>query len=218
MNVILASASPRRKELLKNIFDKFQVIPADIDEDVSGISDVVKAPEYIATEKARAVAKDNPDSLVIGCDTGVIVDNIILGKPADKEDCKRMLRLLSGRKHMVVTGCCLCYKGREHSFSAITLVEFYNLSDEDIENYLKIPEIGGNVKYQWQDKAGGYGIQSGAMLFVKGIEGDYNNVVGLPCAKLNQEINKNGKLKIENGKLWSSRKSTSKNRLLCPTG
>lgn len=188
MRVILASASPRRKELLKNIFSEFSVIPADIDENIGADTEAEKLPEKIACLKAGHIARDNPGALVIGCDTAVIVGGEILGKPKDRADCVRMLRLLSGRKHKVITGCCLCLNGRKHSFSDETSVEFYTLTDKETEEYLKAPEENGPAKYQWQDKAGGYGIQGAARLFVKGIEGDYNNVVGLPCSRLNREI------------------------------
>lgn len=188
MNVILASASPRRCDLLQLIFEDFNVIPADIDENISGEDNVEKIPEKLACLKAREIAGKYSDSLVIGCDTSVIVDDIILGKPEDMEDCRKMMNLLSGRKHKVITGCCICFNGREHSFSATTLVEFYELNQEEIEDYLYSKETRSSVKYQWQDKAGGYGIQGAAGIFVKGIEGDYNNVVGLPVALLNREI------------------------------
>ena len=178
--VILASASPRRQELLKNIFEKFDIMPADIDETVDEKIAAEKRPELIARKKAEHIAKKHPESLVIGCDTAVIADNEMLGKPVDKADARRMLRLLSGREHKVITGCCLCFEDREKSFSVTTVVRFYELSDSEIEAYLLTDE--------WCDKAGAYGIQGKAGLFVEGIDGDYNNVVGLPCARLNREV------------------------------
>lgn len=187
MDIILASASPRRQELLKLIYKDFQIVPAQIDERAD-VDNVEKAPEKIAEKKALSIAQSYPESLVIGCDTAVIVDDIILGKPKDKEEAEKMLRLLSGRKHKVITGCCLCLNGKIRSFSQVTLVEFYLLSNEEIEEYLNTPEEQSTAQYQWQDKAGGYGIQSRAGLFVKGIDGDYNNVVGLPCSRLYREI------------------------------
>lgn len=180
-NVILASASPRRQELLKLIFDDFEIIPADVDESVNEDISVEKRPEIIAEKKAWHIAKKYPDSLVIGCDTAVIVDDIMLGKPADKEDARKMLKLLSGRIHKVITGSCLVQNGINTRFSVVTEVEFYNLSDKELDDYLSTDE--------WRDKAGAYGIQGKAGLFVKRINGDYNNVVGLPCAELNQKIN-----------------------------
>lgn len=188
MEVILASASPRRQQLLKNIFESFTVIPADIDENICEQTDVTFLPEKIAEKKAAFIAKTHPDSLVIGCDTGVIADNLMLGKPKDEADAKRMLKLLSGRKHLVITGCCLCLKNKRKSFSEKTTVEFYDITEGEIEEYLHTPEKNSTVKYQWQDKAGAYGIQGKAGLFVKGIEGDFYNVVGLPYARLDREI------------------------------
>ena len=190
MEIILASASPRRQELLKNIFTSFTVIPADIDENIRGITDVEALPQAIAQKKAKFIAKDYTDSLVIGCDTGVIVDGQMLGKPKDKNDAVNMLKMLSGRKHFVITGCCLCFREKVYSFSEKTVVEFYPLTDSEIQEYILTAETESSVKYQWQDKAGGYGIQGKAGLFVKGIEGDYYNVVGLPYARLNREIKK----------------------------
>ena len=180
IEVILASASPRRQELLKYIFDEFKIIPSDADETVSDEIYVDDRPELIASRKAESVVKGYPHSLVIGCDTAVIVDDIMLGKPIDKADAVRMLKMLSGRKHRVITGCCLCLEGKEHRFSVTTEVEFYPLDDDEIAKYIATND--------WRDKAGAYGIQGAANLFVKGISGDYNNVVGLPCAELNRQI------------------------------
>ena len=172
--IILASASPRRQELLKYIFEDFEIIPADIDESVPEQIPVEERPEIIARKKAEHVAKDYPDSLVIGSDTAVIAAGKMLGKPADKADAERMLSMLSGKVHKVITGCCICKNGTAQSFSSVTEVEFYELTDEEKKEYL-----GGD---ELKDKAGAYGIQGAAAMFVKGINGDYNNVVGLPVA------------------------------------
>lgn len=180
--VILASASPRRRELLKCIFNEFEVIPADVDETVSGDIPALLRPEHIAAKKAAAVAKNFPDALVIGSDTAVFIGDKMLGKPKNRADARNMLLALSGRVHKVVTGCSICLNGRSESFSAVTEVEFYELSDEELESYLDTDD--------WTDKAGAYGIQSKAVLLVKGINGDYNNVVGLPCAELNRRLKK----------------------------
>lgn len=179
-NVILASASPRRQELLKLIFDNFTIIPADVDESVSENIPVHKRPELIAEKKAAAIAKSYPDSLIIGCDTAVISGNRMLGKPKDKADAVEMLRLLSGKTHEVITGCSLFLGEKKLNFSVTTEVVFYDLTDEEINLYTSGDE--------WADKAGAYGIQGQAGLFVKEIHGDYNNVVGLPCAELNRRI------------------------------
>lgn len=190
-NVILASASPRRKELLKNIFEDFQVMPADVDENVDFKVAVEKYPEKLAELKAEAVARENENSLVIGCDTIVLCDGKIYGKPADKKEAVEMIKSLSGKIHQVITGCCLCLKGQKLCFSSVTEVEFYNLTDSEIEKYVEIKEpenTGSTAKYQWQDKAGGYGIQSAGMFLVKSIKGDYNNVVGMPVSELYHKI------------------------------
>ena len=179
-NIILASASPRRQELLKILFDEFDIIPADIDENISEDIAVESRPEKIAGLKARYIAEKHPESLVIGCDTAVIVDDIMLGKPKDERDAGNMLNILSGRTHKVITGCCLMYEGKQESFSVTTDVEFYKLSKQEIHDYIAAND--------WRDKAGAYGIQGKAGLFVKQIKGDYNNVVGLPCAQLNRKI------------------------------
>ena len=129
-NVILASASPRRQELLKNIFDKVEIIPADVDASISEDVKVDIRPQKIAERKALHIAKEHPDSLVIGCDTAVIADNIMLGKPKDEQDARKMLSMLSGRTHKVITGNCLVCNGKVKSFSVTTEVKFYKLSEK----------------------------------------------------------------------------------------
>lgn len=182
VKLILASKSPRRCELLKYITDEFEVIPSSCDETVPDGLDVYEVPEFLSVRKALDVAKNNPDSLVIGCDTVVIIDNVILGKPRDMSDAFNMLCTLSGRTHTVVSGVCLCLKGKTMSFSQHTDVTFYSLEEENIIKYLDTNSP--------LDKAGSYGIQDGAALFVESISGDFYNVVGFPIAKLNREIEK----------------------------
>lgn len=182
VKLILASKSPRRCELLKYITDEFEVIPSSCDETVPDGLDVYEVPEFLSVRKALDVAKNNPDSLVIGCDTVVIIDNTILGKPRDMSDAFNMLCTLSGRTHTVVSGVCLCLKGKTMSFSQHTDVTFYSLKEEDIIKYLDTNSP--------LDKAGSYGIQDGAALFVESISGDFYNVVGFPIAKLKLEIEK----------------------------
>ncbi len=118
--------------------------------------------------------------MVIGCDTGVFIDNLMLGKPADKSQAKEMLSLLSGRTHKVITGCCIMRGGKTVSFSKVTEVEFYRLSDEEIREYISTGEP--------MDKAGAYGIQGKGSLLVKKISGDYFNVVGMPIAEIRQRL------------------------------
>ena len=180
MDVILASASPRRKKLLSMIYEEFRVQPSDIRELVPRDLDVEKCPEYLACAKAEMVSHDREKCLVIGCDTSVICDGQILNKPRDTNDARIMMNMLSGNVHRVVTGCCIYYMGKSVSFSVVTEVEFYDLSEKEIEEYI--------VTSEPYDKAGGYGIQSKGAMFVKGIKGDYYNVVGLPVAKLKREI------------------------------
>lgn len=178
--IILASKSPRRQELIQKITGDFEVITAD-EPDIlpKGISPE-EAPVYLASCKAGAVAKAHPDKTVIGADTVVILDGEIMGKPADESDARRMLGALSGKKHKVVTGCCIIRGDSRRAFSDITEVEFYPLSDSEIDSYIATGEPF--------DKAGAYGIQGQGALLVKGIIGDYFNVMGLPVAMLKREL------------------------------
>lgn len=182
INYVLASKSPRRAELMHYIAPNFEILPAECGENPPAGIEADEVPEFLAVQKALDVSKKRPDSLVIGCDTVVILNSEIMGKPKDLEDAFRMLKALSGRVHTVVSGVCLCYKGKTLSFTQKTAVEFYPLSDEDILNYIR--------QSNPLDKAGAYGIQDKGGLFVKEISGDYYNVVGLPLARLNLEIKK----------------------------
>ncbi len=180
MNTILASASPRRRELIKLIDENVKFISADVDETVPQAVNTEDAPEFLACKKALAVAKEYKNDLVIGCDTSVIIDNIILGKPKDDNDAYNMLKLLSGRNHKVITGCCIVKDGKTLSFSCISEVKFYDLSDCQIREYVNTGECS--------DKAGAYGIQGKGSLLVEKIYGDYFNIVGLPVSMLNRYI------------------------------
>ena len=182
--IILASASPRRKELLSVITEDFLVLPSDAEEIIPSDISADKTAEYLAKIKAQAVAANHPLDVVIGADTCVVVGNEILGKPVDSNDAKRMLNLLSGKTHKVITGCAIISDGKTHSFSSETEVEFYPLSETQIEEYINSLEP--------YDKAGSYAIQGKASLFVKGIKGDYFNVVGLPVAELNLKLKEMG--------------------------
>ncbi len=181
MRLVLASASPRRQELISLISKDVLCKPSGVDEVIPDGIAVEEIPLCFATQKARAVAKLYPREAVIGADTAVISENRILGKPKSKQEAREMLVALSGKKHLVVTGCFLCCNGKSRGFSSLTEVEFYHLDSEEIEAYINTPEP--------YDKAGGYGIQGKACLFVKGIRGDYFNVVGLPVAQLSRELN-----------------------------
>lgn len=176
MKYILASASPRRKELLSLFTEDFEVVPSNIPEIVQNDLVVEKHSEYLAKLKADDIAKHYSDFIVIGADTSVIYNNLILGKPKDRNDAKQMLKMLSGNVHKVITGCAVVKNGVCESFSVTTEVEFFELTDKEIDDYLDTSEP--------YDKAGSYGIQGLGGLFVKEIKGDYFNVVGLPIAHL----------------------------------
>lgn len=178
--IILASASPRRKELLSLICDNFKIIPADIDESLDGNVSLYDIPEYLAIQKAAAVQRNHPDDIVIGCDTGVFVDNQMIGKPKSDKAAVEILKLLSGKTHKVITGCAILGKGEPISFSKVTEVEFYELNDEEILEYVETGEP--------MDKAGAYGIQGKGGVLIKQIKGDYFNVVGLPVAELKRKL------------------------------
>ena len=179
--VILASASPRRQELIKLIFDSVEILPADCDETLPEGIGAREAVEYLSEIKNEASAKlTDEENLIISADTVVAVDDEILGKPVDKEDARRMISLLSGKVHQVYTGVTLSLNGRMKTFSEKTDVEFFSLTEREIEEYISSSEP--------YDKAGAYGIQGKAGMLVKGINGDYYNVVGFPIARLKREI------------------------------
>ena len=181
LKVVLASASPRRKELLSLIFNEYDIRPADCDEALPEGIKAQEAVEYLSLIKNKATVEIcDKKSLVISADTVVAVDGEILGKPQDKEDARRMISLLSGREHQVFTGVTLSLNGNFKTFSEKTDVVFYKLTDKEIEDYISTDEP--------YDKAGAYGIQGKAGLLVKAVNGDYYNVVGLPVARLKREI------------------------------
>lgn len=180
MKIILASASPRRRELMKLISDNFTAVSTDSDENLPDNIKPVEASEYLASLKAASAMKSYPDDIIIGCDTTVICGDKILGKPKNREECRKSLEYLSGKTHQVVTGCTIIFKNKKTSFSVITDVTFLSLSDEDIQWYISTDEP--------YDKAGGYGIQGKGALLIEKINGDYFNVVGLPVSRLNIEL------------------------------
>ena len=180
MNYILASASPRRRELLALLGHPFEIHVPRVEERVDPLWTAAEAARNLAQQKALDVSASFPGACVIAADTIVEIDGILLGKPVDAADAARMLRLLSGREHRVVTGVCLQLGSRERVFSRETLVRFYPLSGEEIAAYVRSGEP--------MDKAGAYGIQGRGALLVEGITGDYFNVVGLPVAMLAREI------------------------------
>lgn len=181
-HIILASASPRRKEILELADLEFDVMPSD----AQGIT-TKTAPNEVVMELASIKAKDiykksEKQSMIVGADTVVAYQGQILGKPTDEADAKRMLTMLSGQTHEVYTGVCVIEDGKTKTFYEETKVTFYEISDEQIDYYIKTGEP--------MDKAGSYGIQGKAAVFIKGIEGDYYNVVGFPIARFLQEITK----------------------------
>jgi len=176
MKLILASQSPRRQELLKLLRIPFAVRVADIDETMEDCPPA-EAVARLSRRKAEAVSHAD-DETVIGADTVVVLDGKILGKPTDEADAFRMLRFLSGNRHQVMTGVTVLRGNRCVSVTEVTEVCFRQLSDQEIWGYIATGEP--------MDKAGSYGIQSGAAPFVEGIHGDYYNVVGLPICRLNQ--------------------------------
>ncbi|MBE6842419.1 MAG: septum formation protein Maf [Oscillospiraceae bacterium] len=180
MDVILASASPRRQELLRYIVPDFKVIPADVDESIPENIDVSDVAQYLACKKAEHIGKIYPDSLVIGSDTVVVVGDEILGKPSDEKEAYDMLSKLSGKVHRVITGVCLVQGDRKESFSQETKVRFYELDESEILGYIKTGDP--------MDKAGAYGIQGEGCVLVEGIEGDFFTVMGLPVARLKRVL------------------------------
>lgn len=187
MRIILASGSPRRRELLSKIYEEFEVIVSACDETISE-TEPDKIVETLSERKAKAVydiVKGEPgDLLVIGADTIVYYDGEILGKPEDEEDAKAMLSMLSERTHQVYTGVTLFLRKENEEKSVVlsdkTDVVFYNIDKYDIADYIR---TGSPM-----DKAGAYGIQDEFAKHVKKIDGDYNNVVGLPVSKLFQKL------------------------------
>ena len=181
MNIILASGSPRRRELLALFGHPFQVHPADIDETMDPKKKPFDEVARLSREKALAVPREEGEA-VIAADTIVVCDDKILGKPKSEEEAKAMLRLLSGRAHQVMTGCTVLYNGAAETFTEVTQVHFRPLSEKEIDRYVATGEP--------MDKAGAYGIQGGGALFCEGLEGDYYNVMGLPVCRLGEILKK----------------------------
>jgi len=187
MKFILASSSPRRRELLLRLQTPFDIILPDVDE---SIIPPEGSPETYCTAlaelKANDISQHYPNNLVIGSDTIVVLDNNIMGKPEDKTMAQNMLETLSGKTHHVYTGVCLKWadKNIHHLFAEITMVTFRELSEADINHYIEsCPPY---------DKAGSYGIQDWSAVFVKEIKGCYDNVVGFPISRFYEELKKLG--------------------------
>lgn len=179
MKLVLASKSPRRSEILKNAGIDFTVRVADADETIPDGTKPEDAVVFLAARKAMAVERAE-DEIVLGADTVVVLDDKILGKPRDRQDAFNMIKALSGRVHSVLTGVCAIGDNGSLSFAEETKVEFYPLTDDEINEYIDTDEP--------YDKAGAYGIQGFASKFIRGISGDYFNVVGLPVSSVYKKI------------------------------
>lgn len=174
-DLILASQSPRRKELLSLYTTDFTVCVSDFDEDAVTADTPARLVEQLARGKCLAVAKEHPGSVVLGCDTVVDVNGEVFGKPHSEEDAKRMLRALSGATHEVHTGVCISDGARIESFVDSCRVTFFPLGEEEIDFYASTAEP--------YDKAGAYAIQGRAALWLDRIEGDYYTIMGLPVSR-----------------------------------
>lgn len=184
MNIILASASPRRKEILENTNTKFEIIKSEIDEVILENELPSQVVMRLAFEKSIDIALKHPDSLVIGADTVVVLNNNILGKPKDSSDAFNMIKQLSGKTHQVITGISLINLNANQKIIdyVVSNVKFKNLSEEDIKDYIQTNES--------LDKAGAYGIQGFGAMLVEEIQGDYFNIVGLPISRLSDLLKK----------------------------
>lgn len=185
MNIILASGSPRRREILANTNAKFDVLTSDVDERIFKFEEPTQLVLRLAFEKCMDIATNNPESLVIGADTIVVLDNEILGKPKNEDEAFDMLSKLSNREHQVITGMSIVNIENNKKIVDYTIsnVKFKNLTDQDIRDYISTGEC--------LDKAGSYGIQGYGALLVKEIQGDYFNIVGLPISKLSDILKVN---------------------------
>lgn len=179
-NIILASASPRRRELLSSLGLDFCVIPSQYEEKMNNDSDVETAVTELSYHKAKDVHESHYNDIVIGADTVVVLDGEILCKPKDGKDAKRMLAALSGRTHKVCTAVTLLCEEKRISFCDVTEVTFFDLTENELDDYVKTGEP--------LDKAGAYGIQGRGAYLVRKINGDYYSVVGLPLARTVREI------------------------------
>ena len=183
IDIVLASKSPRRQELLKNIISNFKIEVREIEETFPDTLNGGEIAQYISEQKANAFKHTNENSMIITADTIVCLEEKVLGKPKNHENAFEMLRSLSGKKHTVFTGVSLLFKNKLTSFYDETNVSFYELSDEEINEYIK--------NHQPFDKAGSYGIQEWmGYVGIQKIEGDFFNVMGLPLHRLYREIDK----------------------------
>ncbi|WP_347549415.1 Maf family protein [Pseudalkalibacillus hwajinpoensis] len=178
--LVLASGSPRRKELLEQMNLNFDIMVSRFEEHISLTIPPSELVKQLAAGKANDVRSRVIDAVIIGADTVVTLDHDVLVKPESREHARQMLKALSGRKHIVYSGVAILSKERESVFHEATEVTFWELTDQEIENYLDTGEP--------YDKAGGYGIQGFGAAFVKRIHGDYYSVVGLPISRTLREL------------------------------
>ncbi len=182
MRIVLASKSPRRQELLKKIFDEFEIYPSAVKEWLPENIEVDHAAGFLAAQKACDVSQATGADVVIGCDTVVVCDGKILGKPKNRAEAYMMLKRLSGKTHTVYTGVCVVSNKGDFSFTEATRVVFEEMTNDEINYYINHENV--------LDKAGAYGIQGVAGKFISKIDGDYYNVVGLPVCRLYKELKK----------------------------
>lgn len=182
MAIILASNSPRRKELLSLANVNFKVIPSKCDEILNEDLDIGKRIEDVAYQKAKEVFDNNPKDIVIGADTVVVINKKILGKPKNEEDAKKMINLLQGKKHFVITGVTIISNDNVEKFHVTTEVKFASMTSDEIAEYVKNKKI--------YDKAGAYAIQEEAIKYIESINGSYSNVVGLPISEVMKHLKK----------------------------
>ena len=178
--LILASTSPRRKELMEVLGYKFQVKASHVEEHVDYRCTPAQIVMDLARQKAEAVFNENKEAVVLGSDTVVVVDEKILGKPKNSDEAAEMMRLLRNRTHQVITGVAILSMEKQDIFADVTTVHFSDITDEEIEQYIKTPEA--------YDKAGGYAIQGWAGRFATKIEGNYFTIMGLPISAVYEKL------------------------------
>ena len=178
--IVLASQSPRRKELLEKLAVDFILDPSDADESINPNNDLKEEIKELAYKKAKVVLDRHPESVVIGSDTIVVINNEILGKPKDHEEAREMLKKLSNKTHEVITGLCILSSKKEYRDVSVAKVTFQELSDQEIEEYISTNEC--------DDKAGAYAIQGYGARYITSIEGDYYTIMGLPVHMLYEEL------------------------------
>ncbi|MEN6330829.1 MAG: Maf family protein [Smithella sp.] len=187
---ILASASPRREELLRSVGLKFKILPAHVNEDYIDGETPRQHVRRLSQDKARVPARKYPDAWVLGADTIVVIDNLILGKPKNKTQARQMLERLSGREHKVFTGYTLARTASKITKTSVvqSAVKFKPINAEEMEWYISCDEP--------YDKAGGYAVQGKGAYFIKAIRGSYTNVIGLPLCEVLEELKKLNAIKF----------------------